>query len=188
MRSLLRSWLRVEDKPAAGEGVLRELLDALDQLEPTRARYLAQFAYLLGRVAHADQHASPEETRVMEALVEREGQIPREQAMLVVGLAKSSNLLFGGTDNFLVAREFNEHASPEQKLALLRCLFAVSAAENDISIAEEREIQQIARELRIEHADVVRLRLEYRRHLPGLSDGPNRSLKFSEDRHRSGAE
>jgi hypothetical protein len=46
----------------------------------------------------------------------------------------------------------------------------VSAVENDISIAEEREIQRIARELRVEHADLVALRLEYRRHLPGLAD------------------
>jgi uncharacterized tellurite resistance protein B-like protein len=149
---------------------LRELLDALDRQEPERARYLARFAYLLGRVAHADQHVSPDETRVMEELLEREGALPREQAMLVVGLAKTSNLLFGGTDNFLVAREFAEAATHEQKLALLRCLFAVSAVEAGISIAEERELQRIARELRIEHADFVSLRLEYRHQLPGLTN------------------
>jgi uncharacterized tellurite resistance protein B-like protein len=152
------------------QGALRGLLEALDRLAPERARYLAQFAYLLGRVAHADQQVSAEETRLMEALIEKEGQLPPEQAMLVVGLAKTSNLLFGGTDNFLVAREFADEATHEQKLALLRCLFAVSAVENHISIEEEREIQRVARELRIEHMDLVNLRLEYRRHLPGLSN------------------
>jgi uncharacterized tellurite resistance protein B-like protein len=90
--------------------------------------------------------------------------------MLVVGLAKTSNLMFGGTDNFLVAREFAEQATREQKLALLRCLFAVSAVEGNISIAEEREIQRIARELRLEHADLLTLRLQYRQHLPGLAN------------------
>lgn len=170
MKSLFRSWLGV-DQPAAeaDQGALRSLLDALDRLDPARARYLAQFAYLLGRVAHADQHVSPEETQTMESLVQREGGLPADQAMLVVGLAKTSNLLFGGTDNFLVARDFADQATHNQKLGLLRCLFAVSVAENDISIAEEREIQRIARELRIEHADIVALRLEYRRHLPGLT-------------------
>jgi uncharacterized tellurite resistance protein B-like protein len=157
--------------PASGatHDALRGLLDALDRLEPDRARYLARFAYLLGRVAHADQHVSAEETRVMEELVAREGQLPEDQALLVVGLAKTSSLLFGGSDDFIIAREFAAAASYEQKLALLRCLFAVSAVENNISIAEEREIQRIARELRIEPADVVRMRLEYQRHLPGLS-------------------
>lgn len=169
MKSLIRSWLRVDDQPAAQQpAALRDMLDALDRLDPAQARYLAQFAYLLGRVAHADQHVSPGETRLMEDLVESEGGIPRDQAMLVVGLAKTSNLLFGGTDNFLVAREFASETTHEQKLSLLRCLFAVSAVENDISIAEEREIQRVARELKVEHGDLVRLRLEYRQHLPGL--------------------
>ncbi len=171
MKSLLRSWLGVDQSDAAdNHSALRDLLGALERLEPERARHLAQFAYLLGRVAHADQHVSAEETRTMEALVKREGNLPTEQAILVVGLAKTSNLLFGGTDNFLVAREFAAAATDDQKLALLRCLFAVSVAEGDISMAEEREVQRIARELRIEHTDLVQLRLEYRKHLPGLSD------------------
>lgn len=171
MKSLIRNWLKL-DTPDDGDsqhGALRDLLDALDRLPPERARQLAQFAYLLGRVAHADQHVGVEETRTMERLIEHEGHLPSEQAMMVVGLAKSSSLLFRGTDDFIVAREFAETASYEQKRDLIRCLFAVSAAENDISIAEEREIHRIARELRVEPADVVALRLEYRRHLPGLS-------------------
>lgn len=171
MKSLIRSWLGVDQSDAADDhSALRDLLGALERLEPERARHLAQFAYLLGRVAHADQHVSAAETRTMEELIQREGHLPTEQAILVVGLAKTSNLLFGGTDNFLVARDFAARATHEQKLALVRCLFAVSVAEGNMSIAEEREVQRIARELRIEHADLVKLRLEYRKHLPGLSD------------------
>lgn len=170
MKSLLRSWLGLGDEVAAGQpDALRDVLDALDKLDPERARYLAGFAYLLGRIAHADQHVSPEETRIMEAHVAAEGQLPRDQAMLVVGLAQTSNLLFGGTANFLVARDFEKTTSYDQKLALVRCLFAVSAAEGRISVAEEGEIQRVARELKVEHRDLVRIRLEYRDHLPGLS-------------------
>ena len=171
MKSLFRSWLGVEQNESQRDhATLRGLLDALDKLEPERARYLARFAYLLGRVAHANQTVSPEETRTMERLLEQEGQLPADQAVLVVGLAKTSNLLFGGTDNFLVAREFAEQATGDQKLALLRCLFAVSTAEDGMSILEEREIQRIARELRIEPPQVTALRLEFREHLPGLSN------------------
>jgi uncharacterized tellurite resistance protein B-like protein len=170
MKSLLRSWLGLGDEAAPGHpDALRQVLDALDKLEPERARYLAGFAYLLGRIAHADQHVSPEEIRIMEDHVATEGQLPREQAMLVVGLAKTSNLLFGGTANFLVARDFEKSASYDQKLALVRCLFAVSAAEGRISVVEEGEIQRVARELKVEHPDLVRIRLEYRDHLPGLT-------------------
>lgn len=89
--------------------------------------------------------------------------------MLVVQLAKTSNLLFGGTANFLVAREFGSTASYEEKLALMRCLFAVSATDETISLSEESEIHRLARELKIQHEDLVKLRVTYRRQLPGLS-------------------
>jgi uncharacterized tellurite resistance protein B-like protein len=166
----LRGWMRVGEPQEREFAPLRETLNALDQLEPDRARFLAAFAYLLGRVAHADQHVSVEETTAMESLVTEEGQIAPDQAMVVVQLAKTSNLLFGGTANFLVAREFSAMASYEQKLALMRCLFAVSATDESISLAEEAEIHRIAKELGIQQPDLVALRVSHKRYLPGVSD------------------
>jgi uncharacterized tellurite resistance protein B-like protein len=166
----IRAWLGV-DRPDEQEDLapLRKTLDALDHLDPEQARYLGAFAYLLGRVAHADEHVSPEETRLMERLVEAQGNIAADQAMVVVHLAQSSNRLFGGTANFLVAREFSDLASYDQKLGLMRCLFAVAATDDTISTAEEGEIHRIAKELRIERQDLVALRVAHRRHLPGIS-------------------
>jgi uncharacterized tellurite resistance protein B-like protein len=165
----IRAWLGVDSPDTHEFAPLRETLQALDHLEPDRARYLAAFAYLLGRVAHADQDVSAEETRAMEALVLEQGQLSQDQAMLVVQLAKTSNLLFGGTANFLVAREFSNLASYDQKLALMRCLFALSVTDEAISTAEESEIHRIANELRIDHSDLVALRVAHRRNLPGMS-------------------
>lgn len=165
----LRAWLGLDSTDTKEYAPLRETLEALDHLEPAKARYLAAFAYLLGRVAHADHHVSPDETRAMEAHVREEGGLSAEQAMLVVQLAKTSNLLFGGTANFLVAREFAESATYDEKLALLRCLFAVSVTDASISLAEESEIHKVARELAIDHPDLVKLRIQYARHLPGVS-------------------
>jgi uncharacterized tellurite resistance protein B-like protein len=164
----IRAWLGLDRPDTPDIAPLRETLDALDHVEPGRARYLAAFAYLLGRVAHADQHVSAQETEAMEALVREQGGLTDEQAMMVVQLARTSNLLFGGTANFLVAREFSATATYEQKLALMRCLFAVSASDATISLAEEGEIHRIARELRIEQADLTALRVAHRKHLPGL--------------------
>jgi uncharacterized tellurite resistance protein B-like protein len=165
----LRAWLGVDRPEAAESAPLRETLDALDHMEPARARHLAAFAYLLGRVAHADQHVSPEETRAMERLLREHGGLTQDQAMVVVQLAKTSNLLFGGTANFIVARDFAATATYEEKLALMRCLFALSAADAAISMTEEGELHQIARELRVEPSDLIRLRVAHQRHLPGLS-------------------
>jgi uncharacterized tellurite resistance protein B-like protein len=164
----IRSWLGLDRPETPEPAPLRALVDALDRLEPERARHLARFAYLLGRVAHADRHVSEEETRAMESLVEREGGLTPDQSMLVVSLAKTSNLLFGGTADYLVAQEFAESASYEEKLALARCLFAVASADQAISMAEESEIHRITNHLKVLPADLTRLRLEHRPFLPGL--------------------
>ena len=167
----IRAWLGIDSPETQEFAPLRETLEALDHLEPARARHLAAFAYLLGRVANADQYVSPEETAAMEALVRKHGQLPEDQAMVVVQLAKTSNRLFGGTANFLVAREFSLVATYEQKLALMECLFALAAADDAISTAEEGEVHRIATELRIDRPDLIALRVAHQRHLPGVSRG-----------------
>src|SRR5262245_17709785 len=131
------SWLGLGAREPRESSPLRDVINALDEMEPERARHLARFAYLLGRVAHADQQVSASETAAMERLVLDEGGLTNDQATLVVSLAKTSNLLFGGTADFDVAREFAASASYEEKLALARCLFAVAASEDAISMVEE---------------------------------------------------
>jgi uncharacterized tellurite resistance protein B-like protein len=163
------SWLGLNSREPQESAVLRDVIGALDRLEPERARYVARFAYLLGRVAHADQQASAEETATMERLVREEGHLTPEQAMLVVSLAKTSNLLFGGTADFEVARDFSESTTYEEKLALARCLFAVAASEDSISMSEETEIHRILNQLKIQPQDLTALRVANRAHLPGLT-------------------
>jgi uncharacterized tellurite resistance protein B-like protein len=165
----IRSWLGLTAVDSPEHAPLRELVTALDRLEPERARHVARFAYLLGRVAHADRHVSPEETATMEQLVRDLGGLSPDQAMLVVSLAKSSNLLFGATADYEVAREFAEGASYEEKLALGRCLFATAATDEAVSMSEETEIHRILTQLRIQPSDLTALRVEHRRFLPGLT-------------------
>lgn len=172
----LQAWLGLEEEPRAAEpGPLRSLIDALDRLEPSRAQYLARFAYLLGRVARADEHISPEETRAMEALLVEHGELDRDQAMLVVSIAKTSGLMIGGHADFAVTQEFTDSTTYEQRLALTRCMFAVAASDERISIAEESELHRITNQLRIEGRDLTAIRLQHRRFLPGLSSSAVRS-------------
>ncbi len=160
-----------EDSSAAGETEgLREIVRELDSMEPAQARYVASFAYLLSRVAYADLDISAEETAEMEQIVRRIGGMDEKQALLVVQMAKTHTRLFGGTENYLVTREFNEMASKEQKHALLRCLFAVSAADDSISAVEDNEIKQIADELKIDRDVVGSLRAGFKDFLASLKD------------------
>ena len=145
------------------------MVDALDRLEPSRAQYLARFAYLLGRVARADEHISDAETRAMERLLVDHGALPADQAMLVVSVAKASSLLVGPSADFAVTQEFTDGASYEQKLALARSLFAVAASDERISIAEEAELHRIVNQLRIDGPDLIQIRVQHKRFLPGLA-------------------
>lgn len=169
MLKSLQSWLGISDSAAAPEPApLRELVDALDRLEPSRAQYLARFAYLLGRVARADEHISDAETRTMEKLLAEQGGLPPDQAMLVVSIAKATNLMFGTSADFAVTQEFTDASSYEERLALARCLFAVAASDERISTAEEAEVHKITNHLRIERPDLTAIRLRYKRALPGI--------------------
>jgi uncharacterized tellurite resistance protein B-like protein len=160
------------DGESAETETVRKIVAALDQLEPERARYIAAFAYILSRVARADLTISAVESRAMETLVRREGGLTPEQAILVVQMAKTQSILFGGTENFLVTREFNRLASRDQKLGLLRCLFAVSASEDDISVVEDNEIRRISKELQLTHGDFTEARSVFRDHLAVLRKPP----------------
>jgi uncharacterized tellurite resistance protein B-like protein len=147
---------------------VRKISEELDKLDQSQARYIACFAYLLSRVAGADMTVSRKETRRMEEIVAENSGLPLEQAVLVVQIAKTQNLLFGGTENFLVAREFRDMSSLEERLGLLDCLFSVAASHELVSTIEDNEISQIADELRIEHRDFIAIRSRYREYLSVL--------------------
>jgi len=166
MKSLL-DLLRPRAREPAGRGsggdtaAVRRIVRELEEMEPERARFLAAFAYLLGRVAHADLEIGDQETRTMEEIVRDFGELPEEQAVLVVEIAKSQNRLFGATQSFQVAREFAGVATVEERRELLHCLFAVSAADDSISGEEEGQIRQIADELGFSHREYVEVRAGY---------------------------
>jgi uncharacterized tellurite resistance protein B-like protein len=147
-----------------GTETVRRIVAELEALEPEKARYIAAFAYIMGRVAHADRQISTEETQAMEEIVRKLAHLPEDQTVLVVEISKSQNRLFGGTENFLVTREFAEISTPDQRQELLDCLFAVSAADESISSVEEAQIRQIASELGFSHREYVEARSVYSRH------------------------
>jgi len=154
---------------------VRKIVAQLDDLPEDKARFVAAFAFILSRVAHADLDISEEETSAMEQIVVERGGLPEEQAIIVVQMAKTQNLLFGGTENYLVAKEFNRLATRQEKLSLLHCLFAVGAADDSISTTEDNVVRQIADELQLEHADFIAVRSNFREQLavfqkPDVSD------------------
>ena len=169
--------LKGKPEPIADASVsetVRQITERLDKMDPERAKYIAAFAYLLGRVANADLSISEHETREMERIVETIAGLPEEQAILVVQIAKSQHVLFGSTENFVVSQEFNRVATRAQKLSLLNCLFAVSSSDRSISTVEDNEVRKISRELRLDHSDFIAARSAYKEHLEVLKKRPER--------------
>lgn len=156
---------REPETPVTGGDTIRRIANELDRLDADHARYLASFAYVLSRVANADHEVTDDEVNAMEAIVVGKGGVSSDQAALVVQLARTQQKLFGATDDFLVTRELGRVASYEQKLALINCLYAVASADARIFVAEGDEIGRIGKELKVDQADLSRLRSTYREFL-----------------------
>jgi uncharacterized tellurite resistance protein B-like protein len=172
--SILR-WLGLEtedEQPHVDS--LGEIEKALTHLDPAEARYVAGFAYILGRVARADHDVSDAESDLMTRLVAENGNMTAEQAALVVRIATAQTLRHGGTQDFIVTRAFGGIATREQKLALLHCLFAVSSIDSSIRTVEDNEIRRIASELKLEHSDFISVRSSHTDNLEVLRRKPVR--------------
>jgi uncharacterized tellurite resistance protein B-like protein len=140
---------------------VRRIARELDALPVERARFLAAFAYILTRAAAADLSISPEEVHAIERLVAEHGGLPEAQAILVAQIARNQSLLYGGTEDYLVTRQFRELSSEADRLALLRCCYLVGAADDTISAAESDLLQQIAKELDLDRDAVNVIRTEF---------------------------
>jgi uncharacterized tellurite resistance protein B-like protein len=140
---------------------VRRIVDRLESMPPDRARHLATYAYILARAAAADVDISEIETRTIERLLVEHGEVEEAQAVIVTEIAKSMARLVGGTEDYIVTREFCEHSTPEERLALLRACFVVGAADDTITAGESSALDEIANELLIDTADMAALRREF---------------------------
>jgi uncharacterized tellurite resistance protein B-like protein len=160
------------DDAARDTATVRRIAAELDALPPAEARFLAAFAFVLARVARADLEISGEETEQMLKLVREYSTLSEAQALLVVQMAKTQATALGGTENYLVTRQFKDMSNRAQRVDLLRCLFAVAAADQNISVVENTEITQIGEELGFSSIEIASVRAAYRDQLSVLKDMP----------------
>jgi uncharacterized tellurite resistance protein B-like protein len=162
--SLLRFLgIRPPEREARGETeTVRRIAARLESLPPERARHLAAFAYVLARVAHADLEIDASESAEMEHLVRELGGLEPAEAALVVEIAKSQARLLGGTENYVVTREFRRIATASERARLLECAFAVAGADGTISAVESSECLRIAEELGFTREEALAVRSGFR--------------------------
>ena len=163
-----------DDEGKAGSAeteTVRRIAAKLERLPPDEARHLAAFAYVLARVANADLHIAETEAREMERIVADVAELAPEEAALAVEIAKTQARLLGGTENYVVTREYRRLSDSDQRARLLDCLYAVAAADGSISSQEGQEISAIAEELGFSPAETAAVRSRWRDHLAVLQKG-----------------
>ncbi|MCH2171531.1 TerB family tellurite resistance protein [Myxococcota bacterium] len=150
----------------AGESeTVRRIVSRLEELEPEKARYLASFAYVLMRVANADLTIDTSETDKMRHILTTLGGVSEQEAELVVEIAQNQAETAGGTENYIVTREFKKVSTKSQRAELLECLYAVAAADGTISGVESGEIMAIAEEFGFTRPEANSFRSSYRNKL-----------------------
>ncbi len=172
LRRLFRRLLSTQRELPPQSDTVQKIAAGLESLPPRDAHLLAAFAYVLTRVALADRVVTEEEKGEMRRLAQEFGGLPPERAELVVKLATSHATEWGGTENYLVTRQFRELSTREERIGLIRCLFAVAAADREISEVENQQILQVASELGLMRDEVVAIRQAFRHHLSVLKDLP----------------
>lgn len=146
----------------AGEtATVRRIVARLEEMPPEQARLIASAAYTLARAAHADLEISAEETAVMELALQAHGAIDEPTAVLVTEMAKLQAKTVGGTEDYVVTREFTSLATEEQRIDVLRACYAIGAASGTISAEESATMNQIASELKLDTAVVSAIRAEF---------------------------
>lgn len=135
--------------------VRRRLNLAADALNTSESdlRKLSLAGGLMARVAHVDQVVTDGEVTTMIEALQRGWSISEEAAALVAEVAVSEMGI--DLDYFRLVREFFSSTSHTERVDFLDTLFAVAAADGEISAQESREIRHISRDLNMTQQQFV---------------------------------
>ena len=153
---------------AGDTATVRRIVAKLEAMPPEQARLLAAAAYTLARAANADLDISDEETAAIERELQEGEHIDEATAVRVTEMAKLQAKTVGGTEDYVVTREFKSVSSPELRLRVLRACFAIAAANGSISAEETSVLNQIAEELDIDDAALNGIRADYHEQLSSV--------------------
>jgi len=88
--------------------------------------------------------------------------------VLVAEMAKLQAKTVGGTEDFVVTREFKAISSENQRVGVLRACFAISAVSGSISAEESAVLKEIADELDIDDTTLNAIRADYHEQLSSV--------------------
>jgi uncharacterized tellurite resistance protein B-like protein len=113
---------------------------------------------LMAKVAQTDRTVTDEEFEAMAAaLVEKWG-VARETAVFITEVAAAE--ITATQDVFRMFREFTTATTEEERIRFVEALFAVAAADGEVSFDETEEIRTISRGLNLSHQQFIAAKLK----------------------------
>ena len=158
----------VPTDPTGDTATVRRIVGKLEAMPPEQARFVAAAAYILARAANADLEISNGETEAIEKELQAHESLDEATAVLVTEMAKLQAKTVGGTEDFVVTREFKAISTIEQRVVVLRACFAISAVNGTISAEESAVLKEIADELDIDDTTLNAIRGDYHEQLSSV--------------------
>lgn len=128
---------------------IRSTLDRLEKLDGETAGYLKTLAFILYRVAQADDQISDEEIDRMETILVEHASLSRPEAMLTVEIARHCGQLADCGCSYEASRRMRSCLDQRRGRQIRGFLNSVAEADGRVQISERAKIRQIATELGI---------------------------------------
>ena len=126
---------------------IRDALNRLDALNRESSEYLKALAFILHRVAMADNHLCEQEVYRMEQILVDHASLSREQAVLAVEIARHCGQIADCGCSYAASRRLRSSLDDEAGLRIHRFLESVAEADGIVRRSEAAQIRQIATEL-----------------------------------------
>lgn len=126
---------------------IRDALNRLDALNRESSDYLKALAFILHRVAMADNDLCEQEIERMERILIDHASLSREQAVLAVEIARHCGQIADCGCSYDASRRLRSSLDEDAGLRIHRFLESVAEADGIVRRSEEAQIRQIAAEL-----------------------------------------
>ena len=137
-----------------GEGTL--------DLDEAELRHLSLAGGMMAQVARVHPDATDDQVAAMVNALQEHWHLTEDEAAFVAGVAISETATL--LDRHRLARRFAEAHGRQERLAFLDVLFAIAAADGELSHQETEEIREMSHWLKLSHRDFIRAKLKVLEH------------------------
>jgi len=147
-------------------GQLFDKISTLGQaLSEAELKQVTATAGLCGRIAYADTVITGEELEQISSILRAESKLTPQSINIVTALLVDHRVELLTLEEFFYSRLANESMTEEEKLALLKNLFRIAAADGTICLEEENLLFTIASQLKLPRQAVIQLKRKFKNFL-----------------------